>query len=196
MLLSTDGREDRDHNGKTAVWNFVFDIPVPGWLPATSTFGSDLHGAAGTRYSLFAEARFASFGEGHARGWSLAALCNTISPRDRVVHARRCDIELTRFMQPEVEFDADTGKLFGDMTYAIDSQSDRPVRTNGDPTRIPEEVLRKIEVLATVPETVATDADDLKLAVRLRAAGLPLEQQRRLRLTDFENKLTQTEHFQ
>lgn len=192
MLLSTDGRDD----GKTAVWNFVFDIPIPGWLPATSTFGSDLHGATGTRYSLYAEARFASFGEGHARGWSIAALCSSISSRDRVVHAKRSVIEVVRYTQPEVEFDPDTGKLFGDMTYVIDSHSDRPVRMNGDVTRIPEEILRKIEVLATVPETVATDADDLKLAVRLRASGLPLEQQRRLRLTDFEIKLTQTEHYQ
>lgn len=214
MLLSSSlpsssnpGSSSSSKSDGSTTWNFTYNLPIPGWLPATSTFGCDMHGAAGTRYTLYADAAFAPLGDngivhsGHTRAWSIAAsLCGSLTaPRARIVRARKCAIEIVRVAQPEPEFGFDPecsdAKPFGDQTFVVDSHSSHPTREDGKHTRIPVEILRAIEVLATVPEAIPIDAPHLNLAVRLRAASLSPEQQRRLRLTDFEIKLTQTEHY-
>ena len=87
--LSNDGHEDSD---KPCTWNIVFNLPVPGWLPATSAFA-----VAGTRYSLFATAFFVNMDDNSDRMWSFSTLCSLFRPKTRVIHAPKCSITLRRF---------------------------------------------------------------------------------------------------
>ena len=172
----------------------MFDLPVPGWLPSTSIFGSDVHGAAGTTYALYAEAKFTQLEESmHSRSWSLSTLCSPFVQRVKVARAPRTVVEVVRYTLPP-SVDGSVAATFPEATYTIDTRRNMKFKKD-DGLAIPDDVLRGIEVIATVPECVDLDDGDLNLVLRLRAAKLPMEQQRRLKFTHFRVQFMQHETY-
>ncbi|KAI5124296.1 hypothetical protein M0805_008904 [Coniferiporia weirii] len=191
MMLTNDGQED---SNSPCVWNFVFDLPVPGWLPSSSAFGNNSHGLAGTRYALFAEARFTFLEEGPARAWSLSSLCAPFIPKQKTVKAAPVVIELVRYMLPPAVCDSEPSVRFSEASYMIETRYDRNPKS-GSSSRISLDVLSEIEVLASVPECVDLDDDSVNLTIRLRARKLSPDVRRRLRLTEFQALVTQHEVY-
>lgn len=195
MMLSAD-EPDAAQNG-SATWNFVFDLSVPGWLPASSIYGSDVHGAAGTTYALYAEAKYIALEEPlHCRSWSLSTLYSPFSSRVRTVRASRTVIDVVRYTLPPTSesFDGSLQTTFPDSMFTIDTKENVRAKNSKGPA-IPNDILQSIEVIASIPECVDLDDGELKLVLRLRAAKLPTEQQRRLRLTHFRVQFLQHETY-
>ncbi|KAH8117186.1 hypothetical protein DFH11DRAFT_987895 [Phellopilus nigrolimitatus] len=195
MVLTNDGQED---NCIPCVWNFVFDIPVPGWLPSTSVFGGELYEPAGTRYALFAEARFTQLEvDHHARAWSISALCAPFFSKETVVRARRADIEVVRYLLPPVDAgNAEYPTAFPVTAYVL--KMDHASNLNEKPgvlPHIPQEVLSKIELVALLPECFDVDDEHLLLNISMHAEDLPVSQRRRLRMTEFQVNLIQHEEY-
>lgn len=183
--LSNEGHED-----KPCTWNVVFDLPVPGWLPATSIYGDWMNEDTGTRYALFATAKFVSLDDGSDKAWSLSTLCSIFRPKTKVVHAEKCPITLRRFVNPPA-VPSSSQSLFPMANYCIrvepESASDAPT--------IPPEIVSKIQVLASVPEHLATDDTSLPFNIRLRTNGLDEDDCKRLRLSNFSVDVHQIERY-
>ncbi|KAF7975855.1 hypothetical protein HWV62_8437 [Athelia sp. TMB] len=185
--LSNEGHE---HSDKPCTWNVVFDIPVPGWLPATSTYGDWMDEATGTRYSLYATAKFAPLDDVSDRTWSFSTLCSIFRPKSKLVHAERCPITLSRFLDPPA-VPAAPGSLFPNANFAI-----RPGEEciSAEP-QIPSEIISKIQALISVPECLAADATDVPFTIRLRTSDLSEEDCTRLRLSEFFVDVQQIERY-
>ncbi|KAJ7632897.1 hypothetical protein FB45DRAFT_913819, partial [Roridomyces roridus] len=129
LELSNEGQEDAD---EPCHWNVVFDIPVPGWLPATHGFASGDLGAR-TKYFLHAVARFL-----------------IIDEEDRTLF-----LVILHFLLPVpvsgqvcVLFEPPTDEPSspGIINYLLNS----PTVKSGDGAQIPSDILSKIQVLASV----------------------------------------------
>ena len=205
MLLSNEGHE-LDANGVLkGVWNFVFNLPIPGWLPPTDVFGNDTQGAAGTRYNLFAEARFVSVSLGGpsvmaiADAWGKGLGFSSFGQKLRIVQAPQCSIQVQRLVLPptcmvECLAVGCEDASFPESTYLVEARSDQPTKSDGKPS-IPLNVLSKVEVLVSVPEHVSMDDESLTLTLRMRANELPAEEQKKLRLTSFAVNISQIESY-
>ncbi|TDL25017.1 hypothetical protein BD410DRAFT_73598 [Rickenella mellea] len=190
LELSNEGHEE----GKPCTWNFVFDLPIPGWLPASSIYGSDAYGPTGTRYALFATAKFVSVDDGHKRTWSLANLCLPFSSRTKVIQATKHEITVNRFKLPPGPLPS-AASLFPVTPYAVKAHVHQHNDTSNDSSRISPDILSKIDVLASVPESLSLDEACVPFTLRLRADGLEEEHQKRLRLTDFYVDVNQLEKY-
>ena len=202
MLLSNEGLELDESGALTGVWNFVFNLPIPGWLPPSDVFGNDTQGAAGTRYTLFAEARFANVGLGVtsvmslADAWGRGLGFGSLSQKIRVVQAPMCNIDIKRYILPpacmaECLTIGCEEMSFPDTTYLVEARASDP----DGKVSIPLSVLRKVEVLVSVPEHVSMDEDSLTLTLRMRAPSLPDRDQKKLKLTSFAVNLSQIESY-
>ena len=197
LLLSNDGHED---NNTPASWNFVFDLPIPGWLPSSSVYGSAIGGQTGTRYALYAVARFTPLEDSqHSRSWSLSSLCAPFIPRVKSTSAPRREIEIVRIMMPAVTADdahvhSSPSPIFRNLQYGIRARSELS-QGQADRTRIPADVFERIEVRALIPEYVDMETGNFTLALRLRSKGLLAEQRQRLRLSQFRLSLMQHETY-
>jgi hypothetical protein len=206
MLLSNEGLELEKDGSLKGVWNFVFNLPIPGWLPSTDIFGNDTQGAAGTRYNVFAEARFASVSLGSGSGsvmaiadaWGKGLGFSSFQQKIRVVQAPQCPIRVQRYIIPPACM-ADCVTVgcedasFPESTYLVEARANPPTQCDEKPT-IPSNVLDKVEVLVSVPEHVSVDDDSLTLTLRMRAADLP-HPDKQLRLTSFAVNLSQIESY-
>ncbi|KAI0950093.1 hypothetical protein AcW1_006085 [Taiwanofungus camphoratus] len=189
--LSNEGHEDSD---KPCVWNVVFNLTVPGWLPATSAFGDVENEEAGTRYALYATAKFVNLDDGRGRSW-LSACCTSFRSQTRIVRAPRCDIQLNRFMN--VHGDSPSSSLTSLSSTVDYSVYAEPQEMEGvkDASRIPTDILSKLRAIISVPEYADMTENSLPLCLRLRTKDLPQEQCKRLRITDFSLELEQTEQY-
>lgn len=184
--FSNEGHENTD---KPCSWNVVFNLPVPGWLPATSSFGETQFGEAGVRYYLHATARFVSLDEPQ-RSFILSALCATFAPRTRSVKALPCPVTLTRAMVRPSSSPA--ASLFPAATFLVDAVAER---NNAQPC-IPLDVLKKLQVVVSVPEHVSIDDEsEIPLTLRMRMNDLPEEQRRRFRVSEFQVDIEQAETY-
>ncbi|KAL5490176.1 hypothetical protein ACEPAI_5009 [Sanghuangporus weigelae] len=194
LLLTNDGHEDSD---TPSVWNFVFDLPIPGWLPSSSVYGNAMGGMTGTSYALYAEARFTPLEDGqHSRSWSLSSLCAPFIPRVRSISAPRREIEILRYTMPAITDDAhpSPSPTFRNLQYGIKARSDLS-QGQPDRPRIPTNVFERIEVRALIPEYVDMETGNFTLALRLRSKGLSARQRQRLRLSQFRLSLEQHETY-
>ncbi|KAG6909618.1 hypothetical protein DXG01_016400 [Tephrocybe rancida] len=180
--MNNEGHEDSD---KPCYWNVVFDMPIPGWLPPSTTYGVE---DAGVRYTLLAEAKFTFIGENDTSSFFLSSLCSPFRSRTRTVHTRK-RIQIKRLIAPYE--DADTE---GDMvlqpriSYLINAK----VAKN---SQFPPEVLESLQVLTTVPEHVNIERRSFPVTIRMRTKGLDAEKCKRLQVASVSVNIIQKENY-
>ncbi|KAF9532148.1 hypothetical protein CPB83DRAFT_660321 [Crepidotus variabilis] len=181
--LSNDGHDNRD---RPCAWNIVFNLPIPGWLPASNSHGID---DVGVRYNLFATARFATIDEDHHASWSpFSALCSPFRSRNRTAETLKA-INLRRFIAapgPSNEPSEASMCNFLINSTPIASKTQR---------KFPSEILSKIQVLVSTSEYIDMDATEFPLSVRLRTKDLSAEECSKIQLKHIVVDITQTEKF-
>ncbi|KAG2362529.1 hypothetical protein BDR07DRAFT_1406821 [Suillus spraguei] len=186
--LSNEGHED---SSKPCSWNVIFDIPIPGWLPTTSTYGDRGAVEVGTRYALYATATFIYLEEGGSSIFS--SFCSPFGCRTHTIDAPRCSVNLARFAEiPSVP--SSSSSVFPMSLFIVDAQSGQD-GTETDTTVIPPEILKKIQVVASIPNTVTLDETSISLILRLQGNELDSSQRERLRITDFTVDVEQIETY-
>lgn len=172
--------ESFEDSGKPCVWNVIFDLAIPGWLPS-SNFEDSGNAPISIRYALHTTATFVNPDQATPSSY-FACLSTPITrsffpslfPSPRTARAKRCDIEIARVMAP-------TDGPIPLVTYTVDSDL-----TGEDTTeRIPSDILSKIVIAASVPEYVDMESGSFELRLRMRACGLEPLHCERLRLTNF-----------
>lgn len=196
-MLSNDtakGAAGKDDPAST--WNFTFNIPVPGWLPQTSTFGNDQYGPAGTRYALFAEAQYVLLGQGPVSGFSLSSLQSLLTSKERVIRATHVEVNVQRFVLPPIskENPAEPMEVFPVQRHTIKPNGkDTGFKFHG---KIEAKIMQRIEVMAYVPEHINIHDSYFKLSVLLRASKLTPEQRELLKVEEFIiDDLLQNEYY-
>ncbi|KAF8511115.1 hypothetical protein BU17DRAFT_54790 [Hysterangium stoloniferum] len=189
----------------SAEWRVVFNIAVPGWLPATCAFGDEAENQpAGVNYALFARAKFLSANDleetGPAASTSSSSVWNNLcsvmrfgASRHRVIHAEKCPICVTRYVSPPTQSYEDEDVLvsaFPSATYSIQA-----VPESGPATNIPADVLRSVQLHAILPTKVSAEDDTVPLAIRLRSRSNDSEIRNRLKVHGFEADVIQLEKY-
>lgn len=185
--LSNEGHEDSD---KPCLWNVVFDIPVPGWLPTTSVYGDASLQAAGTSYALYATATFVDINHGHS-SFSLANICGPVRSRTRTVDAHWCSIILRRFVEPQPGSSSSTFQM---SDYIVDARR-APDSEGFSRISIPGDVLEKIQVVASIPSATAMDETSIPFILRVRGKDLDNSERNQLRITEFSVDVEQVEVY-
>ncbi|KAF5380868.1 hypothetical protein D9615_004146 [Tricholomella constricta] len=183
--MSNEGHEDSD---VPCIWNVVFDLPIPGWLPQSASYGVE---EVGVRYGLFAEAKFSVIDDSQSNPWSLATLCSSFRSRAKNEKAHR-QIRLRRLMcHPEDE--TGTAPLQSTITYLVNTN----VAPDGESKRLrfPNDVLSKIHVLATVPEHADMESHGFPLVIRMRTKDLAAEECKRIQVSSVSANVVQKERY-
>ncbi|KAJ7172248.1 hypothetical protein C8R46DRAFT_894584 [Mycena filopes] len=175
--------EDAEDTEEPCRWNIVFDLPIPGWLPASHEFSAAGVGAS-TQYFLHAVVKFLVIDEQRATPWSFSTLCSPFRSRAQSIQTRKT-ITLRRFVEPPT----DEPTPVEPVNYLLSG----PKLSKGAP--IPAEILSKIQVLASVPKHVDVCDSHLPFTLRLRTKGLEDEHCKRLQVTEFRVELAQEETF-
>ncbi|EMD37942.1 hypothetical protein CERSUDRAFT_113084 [Gelatoporia subvermispora B] len=183
--LSNDGAED---SVEPCVWSVVFNLTVPGWLPPSALYG-DVEDNAGTRYGLYATARFVNAGESSMPAW--VPWCGPFRARERTTKAPRCEVHLNRFLGDADAYTPSSSTRTPMADYSISAE---PARVP-DSSSIPPEIASGIRVLASVPEFVDIEEGKIPLTLRLRAKGLSAADCRRLRVSEFCVEVEQVEDY-
>ena len=165
-------------------WDVLFNLPIPGWLPASTTMGMD---EIGISYGLYATAKFINLDiEQSPSPWSLTTFCTPFRSRVRCAYANKT-ISLRRYILPP-HVDQSTSSI----NYLVNSHfsAEKP---DSSKKRIPTEVLSKIQVLASVPEFVDMKDNSIPITVRLRTKALESDECKRLQVTEIGINLIQQE---
>lgn len=188
--LSNEGHED---SRKPCSWDVIFDIPVSGWLPTTSMYGDQDAAEAGTRYALYATATFIYLEDGDSSVFS--CFCSSFRHRTRTIHASRRPITLTRFVEaPSLSTSPPSISVFPTVSFVVDAQPAQD-NTETEEKAIPAEILKKIQVIASIPNAVTMDETSVPFTLRLRGSELDDSQRERLRMTDFIIDMEQIETY-
>lgn len=185
--ISNEGHEDGD---KPCLWNVVFDIPVPGWLPTTSVYGDASLQAAGTSYALYATATFVDMNNGYS-SFSFANICGSVRSHTRTVDARRHPIALRRFVEPQPRSSSSTSQM---SVYFVDARR-APDPEGSSGRSIPGDVLSKIQVVASIASATAMDETSVPFIIRIRGKDLDDSERKRLRITEFSVDVEQVEVY-
>ncbi|KAJ3548157.1 hypothetical protein NM688_g5327 [Phlebia brevispora] len=177
--------EGEDGAAAFSVWNVVFSLAIPGWLPASAAFGDS---GAGTRYALYASAALENIDDGSPKSW-LSAFCSPFQSPFRTVKA--ClPIELHRYVSPSMVASSSTS-AFPTAHFAVKAQGS----PDDEQSAIPRDVLSKILVQVSVPERIALEEDTIPFSIRLRTDGLPQSECAKLRATSFHVDVEQIERY-
>jgi hypothetical protein len=183
--------EDHDDSGRPCTWNVVFNIPIPGWLPATSTFGDAHHGPAGVRYYLTATAQFMHLEDRTPKYFSLSSLCAPFFSKTRCVSALPCEITLDRAYVPPRSSSAPAS--FPSASFNVETLTEK---STDDDSRIPSGILKELQVMVSVPEHVTLDDEaSFPFSIRFRPGDLSEEDRRKLRIADFSVEIEQIEKY-
>ena len=183
--------EQLDDTGGPCVWNVIFDLAIPGWLPSSDPPDSE-NGPIAIQYALHATATFVDPEPATTFSY-LTCLASPVArsifpslfpSSRRSVRANRCDIEIKRFMTP-------TNAPIPFAVYSIDSC----LRSEDTTKEIPSDIFSKIVVTASVPEYVDMESNSFELRLRMRTSGLEPLQCERLRLTSFTVDVHQSEKY-
>ena len=182
--------ESFEDSGKPCVWNVVFDLAIPGWLPSSNLEDSE-NAPIAIRYALHATATFVSPEQAPSTSYFACfaspvtnSLFSSLFPSPWTVRARRCDIEIARVMAP-------TNSPIPFVVYTVDSNL-----TGEDLAgKIPSHVLSKIAITTSVPEYVDMESNSFELRLRMRTCGLEPLHCKRLRMTDFMVDVLQFEKY-
>ena len=187
MNISNEGHEDSD---RPCLWNVIFDINVPGWLPTTSVYGDVSLQATGTSYALYATATFVDVNYGHS-SFSFANICGPVRSRTRTVDAQRSPIHLRRFVEPHYE---PSPSAFPMSIYVVDAHRE-PDSEGSSRRSIPNHVLEKIQVVASIPSATAMDETSLPFILRVRGKDMDDSERKQLRITEFSVDVEQVEAY-
>ncbi|KAJ3989187.1 hypothetical protein F5890DRAFT_1401539 [Lentinula detonsa] len=190
VLLSNDGDECP---GEPCRWNAIFNINVPGWLPASSCFGTD---NSGVSYQLFARAKYVDVDNrkrdvsfhhrSSSSSWSLSSIYSAICSSQRTATADE-SVSIKRFSGLPSEDAPGPAPL---ITYLL--SGDKVTTSSTDMAKsIPADVLSKIRILASVPEYLNIEVNRATLTLRLRTKDLPEEECQRLQLIGFRVDILQ-----
>ncbi|TFY82985.1 hypothetical protein EWM64_g1020, partial [Hericium alpestre] len=188
--LSNDGLEDSD---KPCTWNVTFNLPIPGWLPVTDTFGDCKQTPPGTRYALYATVRFADAEGSQSTSW-LSTFCAPFLSKTKEAHAPACAITLNRFAIPPPT-PASTTSTYPMINYRVAATPEEAQAPRDPATSIPLDVLSKIQVLASVPQHIDMGQKDFAFSLRLRAPELAESETAKVRITEFSVEIDQQEKF-
>ena len=185
--LSNESHEDSD---KPCLWNVVFDIPVPGWLPTTSVYGDASLQATGASYALYATATFVDINHGHS-SFSFANICGPVRSRTRTIDAHWCPIVLRRFIEPQPGSSSSTFEMF---LYIVNAcRAPDPEGSSGK--SIPGDLLEKIQVVASIPSATAMNETSIPFILRIRGKDLDNSERKQLRITEFSVDVEQVEVY-
>jgi hypothetical protein len=182
--------ESSEGSGKPCVWNVVFDLAIPGWLPS-STLEDSENAPIAIRYALHATATFVTPEQAPSTSYFACFTSSisktffpSLSPSPRTVRAKWCDVDIARVMAPP-------NSPIPRVSYTIDSNL-----TGEDAAgNIPSDVLSKIAITASVPEYVDMESNSFELRLRMRTSGLEPLHCKRLRLTNFMVEVDQFEKY-
>ncbi|KAH8106860.1 hypothetical protein BXZ70DRAFT_885463 [Cristinia sonorae] len=197
-LVSADSielnAEDCDNLDKPCTWNVVFNLTVPGWLPPTCLFGDfDNSGETGTRYGLYAAAKFENVDDSPRSSW-FSAFCNPFNFYTvRSVKAPRCPIQLNRYTSPSY-FASTSTSLFPLSNFSVRAEPDDHEHSDKSP-RIPAHILSALRVVCSVPDYIGTGEERFPFSLRMRTSGLSADECARLRVAQFDIELEQTERY-
>ena len=181
---------NNEGSGKSCVWNVIFDLAIPGWLPS-STLGDSENAPIAIQYALHATATFVSPEQAPSASYFAcfvrplsSSLFPSLFPSVRTVRAKRCDIDIARVMAPS-EFPTPF------VVFTVDSN------LSGEDVagKISSDVLSKIAIMASVPEYVDMESNSFELRLRMRTCGLEPLHCRRLRLASFMVDVHQFERY-
>ncbi|KAJ7272022.1 hypothetical protein B0H12DRAFT_675120 [Mycena haematopus] len=177
--------EDQEQTDEPCRWNVVFDLPIPGWLPASHDFASNEVGTS-TQYYLHALVNFVVVEDDRATTWSFSSLCSPFRSRtlSRSVETRKA-ITLRRFVEPPT----DDPKPPALVNFLLSP----PNKPSPSPTAIPADILSKIQVMASVPTYVDVCDDRFPFTLRLRTKDLEDIHCKRLQVTTFTLDVVQAE---
>ena len=187
--LSNEGFED---STQPCAWNVVFNLRLPGWLPASDVFGDRQMAPAGTRYALYATARYQHIQEPSQTSPWISTLCAPIMQRTRIAKAPKCNIVLNRFTIPPLVPHSEQS-IYPLVGYIVSTLSQKSSESGAS---IPSNILSKIQILASIPEHIGTEQDCAKLTLRLRAPLLSDEETEKINLSTFTVDIDQREVYQ
>ena len=174
--LSNEGHEDRD---APCTWHVMFDLPIPGWLPASDSYGDCRQGFSGTQYTLYAALNYTNLEETYGSGPSwFSSICSPFSSKTKVVHAEAFTVSLNRFALPPPPASASYPPIF----YSITLKGGVHHRDANLHPILPD-IVSKIELLASVPEHISVDGDKFLFTLCMRAPSLSQSEAARLRVT-------------
>jgi len=181
--LGNEGLED-DGAGP-CVWHIMFDLPIPGWLPASDLYGDCRQGLSGTHYNLYATARITdpdsfSFGSSF-----LSALCRPpFFPRNDLLGADPRRIILNRFAFPAQR-----------PAYYLVSLTAGGLRPEDNPHPVPVDIISKVELLTSVPDGIGLDQEKFPFSLSIRTSSLSESQAAKLHITQFSLELHQVDQY-
>jgi hypothetical protein len=198
--LAADVADESGHPQPTK-WEFVFDMTIPGWLPASTPFRESHHGCqVGTQYTLHATAQLRDASKDEAGGLMTTVLCSLFKP-PFLTQTARCPVELKRFFTKSTPLSEDAGATsssgFPTIPYSVSTAVER-TSTNKTPAirTIPLDVLKGIEVRAEAPEHFDLDNNRIPFAIRLRPGkAFPQDAFQRTRIVGFNMDIRQHESY-
>lgn len=152
ITISTEG-------GQSAEFAVIFDLTVPGWLPATST---TRHGTAvvSNSYSLFATATYRM----QVDAGFLWSLCLPSLTRTAKALAPRLGIDVVRHRIAPPVSDAGVLAPFPSTTFAVTAKA-------GPGSPIPNEVVSTMQILVSVPEFISISDTNISISLKARCAS-------------------------
>ncbi|EKM82481.1 hypothetical protein AGABI1DRAFT_68132 [Agaricus bisporus var. burnettii JB137-S8] len=182
LELSNEGQEDSE---ATCVWNIIFDITIPGWLPATSSLGRE---QLGVTYGLYATAKLLDLDGNRNKPWGFSTLCVPFLSNTKTVSARRA-VEIERFAAPPALGDCAVGNI----RYQV-SNLRPPVQDDAQEQRkFPSDVLENIQVVLSLPEYVDMCQTEMTVSLEMKMNELEEEERKRLRVLDISLTPNQVE---
>ncbi|GJJ12554.1 hypothetical protein Clacol_006797 [Clathrus columnatus] len=190
-------------NEQNAEWRIVFNLALPGWLPATCLFGdNDEKNVASVTYGLSARARFLSTGEfeeslpsssisSGTNVWNnLCSVVRRNPNKPRIVNAEHVSIHINRYISLPVnpEESGHSVSPFPTSTFAVQA-------TPSHSTSIPSDILRSVQLHAIVPSRISMCDDSVPLTIRLRCRYEDPRIRNNLKVYSLETDIVQVEKY-
>ncbi|KAF7304989.1 hypothetical protein MKEN_01213600 [Mycena kentingensis (nom. inval.)] len=185
MELSNSGQEDDD---EPARWNVVFDLPIPGWLPASQSFAPGDFGGS-SQYCLHAVVKYILIDDYKHSNWSLSSIYSPFRSRERSVDAYKT-IKVRRFAEPPTDAPVPPAPML-DYLLRAPAQPVEPQPDSAIP--VPPHILSKIQILASVPQRTDICDNMVPFHIRLRTQDLEGAECKRLEVTKMTIDIVQEE---
>jgi hypothetical protein len=184
--LSNEGHEDGD---TPCTWQVMFDLPIPGWLPATDSYGDCRQGFSGSQYILYATLNYTGLEEPYGPSW-FSSVCTPFSSKTKVVHAEAFKVSVNRFALPPPS----ESESYPPNFYTI-AFEDGASHTDANPHPILSNIVSKTELLASVPEHISVDGDKFLFTLSIRAPSLSESEASKLRIAHVSLQPQQIEQY-
>jgi hypothetical protein len=185
--LGNEGGEDGE---QPCTWHVMFDLAIPGWLPASDRYGDCRQGFSGTQYNLYATAKFQNAGATSCPSW-VSSLYTPFSSRNevRVIHTEPCGIRLNRFAVPL------PGPALRMPAFYSVTPNTEALRPEDNPYPIPMHIVSKIELFTSVPEHISLGDEKFPFALSIRAPSLSKSEAAKLRVSQMSLELQQVDKY-